>query len=136
VRGLCLSRAFKLDGDLSRSGTMPPLIEGGSIEGLVAKASADSDFVTALGATAAEDSGACLCLHAGQETVGLGAVAAVGLKGTLRHDKKLLRRRKLLLKLFRLLQQSLSIPEWTGFSQPVIVAEHVRREIVGLSRKR
>jgi hypothetical protein len=27
--------------------------------------------------------------------VGLGAVAAVGLKGTLRHDKKLLRRRKL-----------------------------------------
>jgi hypothetical protein len=110
---------------------MPPSYRGGSIERLVAKASADSDFVTALGATAAEYSGACLCLHAGQETVGLGAVAAVGLKGTLRHDKKLLRRRKLPLKLFRLLQQSLSIPDWTGFSQPVIVAEHVRREIVG-----
>jgi len=67
--------------------------------GLVAEASADGDLVTALGATAAEDCGTGLGLHAGEEAVGLGAVAAVRLKGTLRHGTKLLRRRGLLLKL-------------------------------------
>jgi len=55
--------------------------------GLVAEAGADGDLMTALGATAAEDCGTCLGLHAGKEAVGLGAVATVGLKSTLRHDK-------------------------------------------------
>jgi hypothetical protein len=55
--------------------------------------------MTALGATAAEDCGACLSLHAGKKAMRLSAVAAVGLKGTLRHDKKLLRREEHLLKL-------------------------------------
>ena len=66
---------------------------------LVAEACADGDLVTALGATAAEDGGTGLGLHAGEKAVRLGAVAAVRLKGALRHDKKLLRRRLLLLKL-------------------------------------
>jgi hypothetical protein len=66
---------------------------------LVAEAGADGDLVTALGATAAEHCGTCLGLHAGKEAVSLGAVTAVGLKSTLRHDKKLLRRGKHLLKL-------------------------------------
>jgi hypothetical protein len=55
--------------------------------------------MTALGTAAIEDSGASLGLHAGQKAVGLGAVAAVRLKSTLRHDKKLLRRVEHLLKL-------------------------------------
>jgi hypothetical protein len=67
--------------------------------GLVAEAGADCDLVTALGAAAAEDGGACLGLHAREEAVGLGAVAAVGLEGTLRHDKNSCGRRGLLLKL-------------------------------------
>jgi hypothetical protein len=67
--------------------------------GLVAEASADGDLVTALGATAAEDCGTCLGLHASEEAVGLGAVAAVRLKGTLRHDKNSCGRRGLLHKL-------------------------------------
>jgi len=54
---------------------------------LVAETGADGNLVTALGATAAEDGGTRLGLHAGKEAVGLGPVAAVGLKGTLRHDK-------------------------------------------------
>jgi hypothetical protein len=66
---------------------------------LVAEACADGDLVTALSAATAEDGSTGLGLHASQETVGLGAVAAVGLKGTLRHDKKLLRRGEHLLKL-------------------------------------
>ena len=66
---------------------------------LVAETCADGDLVTALGATAAEDGGACLGLHAGKKAVGLGAMAAIGLKSTLRHDKKLLRRVEHLLKL-------------------------------------
>jgi hypothetical protein len=68
-------------------------------EELVAETGADGDLVTALGAAAAENGGACLGLHAGEEAVGLGAVAAVGLKGTLRHDKYSCGRRVLLLKL-------------------------------------
>jgi hypothetical protein len=55
--------------------------------------------MTALRATAAEHCGTGLGLHAGKEAVGLRAVATVGLKSTLRHDKKLLRREQHLLKL-------------------------------------
>ena len=66
---------------------------------LVAETGADGNLVTALGAAAVENGGARLGLHAREEAVGLGAVAAVGLKGTLRHDKKLLRRVEHLLKL-------------------------------------
>jgi hypothetical protein len=69
------------------------------VKELVAETGADGDLVTALGATTAEDGGTGLGLHAGQETVGLRAVAAVGLESTLRHGTKLLRRRELLLKL-------------------------------------
>ncbi len=54
-------------------------------EELVAEASADGDLMTALRAAAAEHCGSSLRLHAGKEAVGLGAVAAVGLKGTLWH---------------------------------------------------
>ena len=75
------------------------LLDADTAVELVAEAGADGDLVTALGATAAEHCGTCLGLHAGKEAVSLGAVAAVGLKGTLRHDKKLLRRGKHLLKL-------------------------------------
>jgi hypothetical protein len=46
--------------------------------------------VTALGTTAAKYGGARLGLHTGKEPVGLRAVAAVGLKGTLRHWTRLL----------------------------------------------
>jgi len=74
-------------------------LKGGARSELVAEACADGDLVTALGATAAEDGCTSLGLHAGEEAVGLGAVAAVGLKGTLRHDKNSCGRRRLLLKL-------------------------------------
>jgi hypothetical protein len=43
--------------------------------------------MTALGAAAVKNGGSRLRLHAGKEAVGLGAVAAVRLKGTLRHEK-------------------------------------------------
>jgi hypothetical protein len=66
---------------------------------LVAETGADGDLVTALGATAVKNSGARLGLHARKKAVGLGAMAAIGLEGTLRHDKKLLRRIEHLLKL-------------------------------------
>ena len=66
---------------------------------LVAVTGADGDLVTALGAATAENSGSCLCLHAGKKAVGLGAMAAIWLESTLRHDKKLLRRVEHLLKL-------------------------------------
>jgi hypothetical protein len=68
-------------------------------ERLVAESGADGDLVTALGATTAENGSPGLGLHAAEETVGLRAMAAVGLKGALRHGTKLLRRRRLLLKL-------------------------------------
>jgi hypothetical protein len=55
--------------------------------------------MTTLGATAVENGSPCLGLHARKKAVGLGAVAAVGLESTLRHDKKLLRRVEHLLKL-------------------------------------
>jgi hypothetical protein len=74
--------------------------------------------MTALGAAAIQDGGASLGLHAGEKAVGLGAVAAVGLKGTLRHGTELLRQKlRFLLKTFGLMQQFLSIPDGTGFSQ-------------------
>jgi hypothetical protein len=47
--------------------------------------------MTALGATTAENCGTGLGLHTAEEAVGLGAVAAVRLKSTLRHDKNSLR---------------------------------------------
>ena len=59
---------------------------------LVAETSADGDLVTALGPAAAQYGSARLGLHAGKKAVGLGAVAAVGLESTLRHDKNSLRR--------------------------------------------
>ena len=52
---------------------------------LVAETGADGNLVTALGATAVENGGTGLGLHAGEEAVGLRAMAAVGLKGALRH---------------------------------------------------
>ena len=72
---------------------------GSGLKELVAETGADGDLVTALGTTTVEDGGTGLGLHAGQETVGLRAVAAVGLESTLRHGIKLLRRMELLLKL-------------------------------------
>jgi hypothetical protein len=69
------------------------------VQRLVAESGADGDLVTALRAATAQDGCTCLGLHAGEKAVSLGAVTAVGLKGTLRHDKKLLRREQLLLKL-------------------------------------
>jgi hypothetical protein len=70
--------------------------------------------VTALGATAAEDCCTSLGLHAREEAVGLGAVAAVGLKGTLRHDKNSCGRRRLLLKLLAIAAIS-EYTLWDGF---------------------
>src|SRR5207248_1858606 len=58
------------------------------LERLVAESSADGDLMTPLGAAAAEHSGSGLGLHAGKEAVGLGPVTAVGVKRTLRHNKK------------------------------------------------
>jgi hypothetical protein len=58
---------------------------------LVAETGADGDLVTTLGTAAIEDGCTSLGLHAGEKAVGLGAVAAVGLKGTLRHGTELLR---------------------------------------------
>jgi hypothetical protein len=66
---------------------------------LVAEPGADGDLMAAFGAAAVEDGGACLGLHAREEAVGLGPVAAVRLEGTLRHDKNSCGRRRLLLKL-------------------------------------
>jgi len=68
-------------------------------DGLVAEACADGNLVAALRAAAAEHSCAGFGLHAAEEAVGLGPVAAVGLKGALGHGKKLLRRSALLLNL-------------------------------------
>jgi hypothetical protein len=54
-------------------------------ERLVAVTGADGDLVTALGATAAEHGCTGLGLHTGEKPVSLRAVAAVRLKGALRH---------------------------------------------------
>ncbi len=60
---------------------------------LIAVAGRDGDFVAAFGATAAEDGLAGFGLHAGEETVGFGAAAAVWLEGALWHVLLLLRGR-------------------------------------------
>jgi hypothetical protein len=52
---------------------------------LVAVTGADGDLVTALGAAAVEHGCTGLGLHTGEKPVGLRAVAAVRLKGALRH---------------------------------------------------
>jgi hypothetical protein len=52
---------------------------------LVAETGADGDLVTALGAAAAENGGSRFGLHAGEEAVRLGTVAAIGLKRALGH---------------------------------------------------
>ena len=82
-------------------------------EELVAETGADGDLVTAFGPTTAEDGGTCLGLHAGKKAVGLGAVAAIGLKGTLRHDKNSCGRRVLLLKLLAIAAIS-EYTRWEG----------------------
>jgi len=67
----------------------PEELYGETKEGLselVAEACGDGDLVAALGAAAIEYGCTGLGLHAGEKAVGLGAVAAVGLEGTLRHD--------------------------------------------------
>jgi hypothetical protein len=51
----------------------------------VAETRADSDLVASLGTPATEHGCARLGLHPGKEPVGLRAVAAVRLEGTLRH---------------------------------------------------
>jgi len=62
----------------------------GEIGLVVAEACADGDLVASLGTPAAQHGCARLGLHAGQEPVGLGAVAAIRLEGTLRHWVRLL----------------------------------------------
>ena len=57
---------------------------------LVAEASAHGDLVASLGTPAAQHSCARLGLHPGQKPVGLRAMAAVWLEGTLRHWVRLL----------------------------------------------
>jgi hypothetical protein len=74
-------------------------LEGIVVEELVAETGAHGDLVTALGAATAEYCGPCLRLHPGEKPVSLRAVAAVRLKGTLRHDKNSCGRRTLLLEL-------------------------------------
>jgi len=52
---------------------------------LVAESSTDRDLVATFGTAAAENSGTGFGLHAAEKTVGLGTVAAVGLKSALGH---------------------------------------------------
>ena len=54
---------------------------------LIAESSGDGNLVTTLRTTTIQHGCAGLGLHAGKEAVGLGAVTAVRLEGTLRHDK-------------------------------------------------
>jgi hypothetical protein len=72
---------------------------------LVAEARADCNLMAAFGAPAAQHRCARLGLHPGKEPVGLRAVSAVRLKGTLRHLTSTP------CSIFLALQQSLSIPE-------------------------
>ena len=58
--------------------------------GSVAEAGADGHTLTADGAAAAEDGSAAVGLHAGAETVGFHALAAIGLKCALGHRNALL----------------------------------------------
>lgn len=57
---------------------------------LVAEPCGNRNLVTALGTTAAENSGSGLGLHAAQEAVNFAATATVRLKGTLGHSVVLL----------------------------------------------
>jgi hypothetical protein len=57
---------------------------------LVAISSADGDAMATLGAAAGQNSSPALGLHTHPETMGLGTVAAVGLKCALRHGSALL----------------------------------------------
>jgi hypothetical protein len=59
-------------------------------DALVAEAGTDGDLVSSLGTPTAQHGSARLGLHAGEEPVSFGAVAAVGLEGTLRHSIRLL----------------------------------------------
>jgi hypothetical protein len=59
-------------------------------DGLVAEAGTDGDLMASLGTPAAQHGCARLGLHAGEEPVSFGAVAAVWLEGTLRHGVRLL----------------------------------------------
>ena len=61
-----------------------------ALQQLVAEACGDGDFVTALGAAAAQYSGSGFGGHANEEAVNFGAAAAVGLKCALRHKSFLL----------------------------------------------
>jgi hypothetical protein len=79
-----------------------------------AEAWADSDFVAALGAAAAEHSSAGLGLHTGKEPVLFGAAAAVGLEGTLRHGE---RNSCSILVVQVVVQQLPSIPERAGIAK-------------------
>jgi hypothetical protein len=58
--------------------------------GSVPETGADGDALAADGATAAEDGSAALGLHAGAETMGFHALAAIGLKCALGHNNALL----------------------------------------------
>ena len=69
--------------------------------------------MTPFGASAAKHGCTGLGLHAGKKPVGLRPVAAVRLKGTLRHLTRLL-----LISLCGL-QQSLSIPEMADLPKPI-----------------
>jgi hypothetical protein len=59
-------------------------------EGLVAEAGTDGNALATDGATAAEYGCAALGLHPRAETVGLDALAAIGLKCALGHENALL----------------------------------------------
>ena len=59
-------------------------------QNLIAEARTDRNLMPALGAPPAQHGSPCLGLHAGQKPVGLRAMAAVRLKGTLRHFTSLL----------------------------------------------
>src|ERR1035437_2575396 len=62
----------------------------GSRRLVVAETGADGDLVASFGTPAAQHGCARLGLHAGKKPVGLRAVTAVGLEGTLRHLTRLL----------------------------------------------
>jgi len=83
-------RAFLVDGRQHSSDhrTYPARLSLG--QALVAVPCTNSDLVTALGTSTAKDSSASLGLHPRKKPMGLCAVAAIGLKGTLRHVNRLL----------------------------------------------
>jgi hypothetical protein len=100
------------------------------VKKLVAETGADGNLMTALGATAAQHCGTGLRLHTAQKAVGLGAVTAVRLKGTLRHNKNSCGRRQLLLKLLAIA----AISEYTRTS-PIFTAKPIGSVSVGAIEK-